>query len=201
MVHWVGDNIQPSHFLLPSSPPTLNLSQHLGLFQWVGSLHHRGFPCGSADKESAHNVEYLGLIPGLGRSPGEGKGYPLQYSGLENSMDCILHGVSKSQTRLSNFHLTSHHMVAKVLQLQLQFQLQQSVLPMNIQGWFSLGSTGLTSLQSKGLPRVFSNTMIQKHQFFGSQSSLWSNSHIRTWLQKTVVLTIWTFVGKVVSVF
>ena len=45
-----------------------------------------------------------GLIPGLGRSPGEGKGYPLQYSGLENSMDCIVHGVAKSWTRLSNFH-------------------------------------------------------------------------------------------------
>ena len=46
----------------------------------------------------------LGLIPGLGRSPGEGKGYPLQYSGLENSMDCIVHGVTKSQTQLSKFH-------------------------------------------------------------------------------------------------
>ena len=110
-------------------------------------------------------------------------------------MDCIVHGVSKSQTQLSNFHLTLHHMVAKVLQLQLQ----QSVLPMNIQGWFSLGSTGLTSLQSKGLSRVFSNTMIWKHQFFGNQSSLQSNSHIRTWLWKTIALTIWTFVGKVVS--
>ena len=46
----------------------------------------------------------LGSIPGLGRSPGEGKGYSLQYSGLENSMDCIVHGVAKSRTRLSNFH-------------------------------------------------------------------------------------------------
>ena len=46
----------------------------------------------------------LGLIPGLGGSPGEGKGYPLQYSGLENSMDCLVHGVAKSQTRLSTFH-------------------------------------------------------------------------------------------------
>ena len=45
----------------------------------------------------------LGLIPGLGRSPGEGKGYPLQYSGLENSKDCIVHGVTKSQTQLSDF--------------------------------------------------------------------------------------------------
>ena len=49
----------------------------------------------------------LGLIPGLGRSPGEGKGYPLQYSGLENSMDCIVHGVTKSWTQLSDLYFTS----------------------------------------------------------------------------------------------
>ena len=61
-----------------------------------------GFLYGSAGKESACNVGDLGLIPGLGRSPGEGKGYSLQYSGLENSMDCIVHGVTKSQTRLSD---------------------------------------------------------------------------------------------------
>ena len=64
-----------------------------------------GFPCGSADKESTCNAGDLGSIPGLGRSPGEGKGYPLQYSGLENSMDCRVHGDAKSQTRLSAFHL------------------------------------------------------------------------------------------------
>ena len=58
----------------------------------------KGFPCDSAGKESACNSGDLGLIPGLGRSPGEGKGYPLQYSGLENCMDCIVHGVTKSQT-------------------------------------------------------------------------------------------------------
>ena len=58
-----------------------------------------GFPGGSADKESTCSVGGLGLIPG------EGKGYPLQYSGLEKSMDCIVHGVAKSQnTRLSDFH-------------------------------------------------------------------------------------------------
>ena len=62
-----------------------------------------GFPCGSAGKESARNAGDLGLIPALGRSPGEGKGYPLQYSVLENSMDCIVHGVTKSWTRLSKF--------------------------------------------------------------------------------------------------
>ena len=63
-----------------------------------------GFPCGSAGKESVCNAGDLGSIPGLGRCPGEGKGYPLQYSGLENSMDCIVHGVVKSQTWRSDFH-------------------------------------------------------------------------------------------------
>ena len=53
-----------------------------------------------------------------------------------------------------------------------------SVLPMNIQGWLPLGWTGWVSLQSKGLSRVFSTTTVQKHQFFGAQLSLWSNSHI-----------------------
>ena len=54
-----------------------------------------GFPCGSAGKESTCNSGNLGLIPRLGRSPGEGKGYPLQYSGLENSMDYILQGLQR----------------------------------------------------------------------------------------------------------
>ena len=57
-----------------------------------------GFPGGSAGKESTCIVGDLGSIPGLERSPGEGKGYPLQYSGLENSMDCILHGFAESDT-------------------------------------------------------------------------------------------------------
>ena len=57
-----------------------------------------------------------------------------------------------------------------------------SVLPVNIQGWFPLGLTGLISLKSKGLSRVFSSTTVQKHLFFSAQPSLRSNSHIRTWL-------------------
>ena len=80
---------------------------------WVGKFPWRrdrlptaiflGFPCGSAGKESDCNA-HLDWVPGLGRSPGERKGYPLQYSGLENCMDWIVHGVAKSQTRLNNFH-------------------------------------------------------------------------------------------------
>ena len=75
---------------------------------WVGKICWRrdrlptpvflGFLDGSAGKESSCNVGDLGLIPGLGRSPGKGKGYPLQYSGLENSMDSVVHWVAKSWT-------------------------------------------------------------------------------------------------------
>ena len=71
-----------------------------------------GFPCGLASKESACNVEDLGSILGLGRSPGEEKGYPLQKSGLENS---IVHGVAKSQTQLNDFHFTSMELYAMIL--------------------------------------------------------------------------------------
>ena len=63
-----------------------------------------GFPFGSAGKEFTCNVDDLGSIPELERSPGEGKGYPLHYSGLENSLGCLVHGVTKSLTRLSDLH-------------------------------------------------------------------------------------------------
>ena len=72
--------------------------------------------------------------------------------------------------------VSSLHQVAKVW-----VSASASVLPMNIQDWFPLGWTGWISLQSKGLSRVFSNTTIQKHQFFGAQLSLWSTSYIPTW--------------------
>ena len=74
--------------------------------------------------------------------------------------------------------IVSSHQAGKVLELQL---LYQSVLPVKIQGCFPLGLTSLISLLSRGLPRV-SNFTVQKHQFFSTQPSLWSNSHIHTWL-------------------
>ena len=74
-----------------------------------------------------------------------------------------------------------------------------SVLPVSIQGWFPLGLTGLISLQSRGLSRVFSNIKVWKHQFFGAQPSLWSNSHLYVTTGKTIALTRHIFVGKVMS--
>ena len=78
-----------------------------------------GFPGGSAGKESACNAGDPGSIPGAGRSPGEGNGYPLQCSCLENSMDrgawwATIHGVSKSQTQLGDEHFFSHHVILPV---------------------------------------------------------------------------------------
>ena len=105
-VHCTRDAIQPSHLISSPSPPTFNLSQHQGLFQWVS-------------KSGGQSI-----------------------------------GVSASA----------------------------SVLPMNIQDWSPLGWTGWISLLSKRLSRVFCNTTVQKYQFFGTQLSLWSNSHTHTWL-------------------
>ena len=92
--------------------------------------------------------------------------------------------------------VNSSHEVAKVFGVSATI----SVLPMNTQDWSPLGWAGWISLLPKGLLRVFSNTTVQKHQFFGAQLSWWSNSHIHTWpLAKNIALTRWTFVGKVMS--
>ena len=97
---------------LVKNPPAM---QETPVHSWVGKIRWRrdrlptpvflGFPCGSAGKESLHNEGDLGSIPGLGRSPGEGKRYPFQYSGLENSLD---YGVTKSWTQLNDLHFHFH---------------------------------------------------------------------------------------------
>ena len=111
----ISDAIQPSNPLLSPSPLYVNLSQHQGLFQWLGYLHQ----------------------------------------------------------------------VSKVLDFCFSISL-----PMNTQHWFPLGWTSWISLKSRAISRVFSNTTVQKHQFFGAQLSSQSNSHIHTWLlEKTIALT------------
>ena len=100
------------------------LVQFLSLIPWrrdrLPTQIFLGFPHGSVGKQSACNVRDLDSIPGLGRSPGEGKGYPLQYSGLENSMDCIVHGVTKSQKQLSNFHF---HLYSNIVYFKFYFDI------------------------------------------------------------------------------
>ena len=85
----------------------------------------------------------------------------------------------------SDFNLFQHQGLFQFSALEaksIRVSASASILPMNIQVWFPVGLTGLNSLQSKGLSRVFSNTTVQKHQFFDIQPSSWSNSHIQTWL-------------------
>ena len=111
--------------------------------------YHRlqGFPFGSAGKESACNAGDLGLIAGLGRCPREGKGYPLQYSGLENSMDCTVHRVTNSWTRLSNFHFHTIHTIT------YKWNAFYAVLGCNLK------NDRMTSVRFRGKP--FSITVIQ----------------------------------------
>ena len=91
------------------SDSTLSALYHPAGLTDVGFLHFRvrflGFLGGSEGKEPTCSAGDLGSIPGLGRSPGEGNGYPLQYSGLENSTDCIVRGVAKSWIQQRDFHL------------------------------------------------------------------------------------------------
>ena len=114
-VHRVGDAIQPSHplLLLPSIFPSVRVFSNESAFHirwpkyWSFSFNispSNEHPGSSAGKESACNAGDLSLIPGLGTSPGEGNSYLLQYSGLENPMKCIVHGVTKSWTGLRDFH-------------------------------------------------------------------------------------------------
>ena len=165
-VHWVGDAIQPSHLLLFPSPPA--------------------FPGGSEVKASARNAGDVGSIPGLGISPGERNGNPLQYSCLENPMDgrawqAIGHGTERFHFHfhflsscLQSFPASGSFPVSQFFTSGgqgIELSSSASVLPMNIQDWIPLGWTGWISLLSKGLSRVFSNTTVQKHQFFGAQFS------------------------------
>ena len=88
----------------------------------LSDFHLLGFPDSSVGKESTCNVGDLGLIPGLGRSPGDRNSYPHQYSGLENSMGCVVHGISKSWTRLSDFHSTQQSQTVPSYNFILKWQ-------------------------------------------------------------------------------
>ena len=98
-------------------PPLLVFSKELYICQ--------GFPCGSAGKESVCKARDLGSIPRLGRSPKEGKGDPLQCSGLEDFMDCIVHGVAKSRTRLKRLSSSSSKLGGLVVKNLLAMQEPQ----------------------------------------------------------------------------
>ena len=113
----------------------------------------------------------------------------------------LLSSVIPFSSCLQSFPVSGHVlMIQHFISGGQSIRASASVLLMNIRDWFPLGWTGFISLQPGGLSRVFSNTTVHKHHFFGTQPSFWSNSHIHTWhTRKTIALTIWTFVGKAVS--
>ena len=106
-----GQFVQDTHL----SPGLNNFPSVKLQFYWLWVMETKGFPDGSVGEESACSAGDPSLIPGLGRSPGEGKGYPLQCSGLENSTDCVVHGVAKSWTWLSDFHFTETKTICNCL--------------------------------------------------------------------------------------
>ena len=104
----MGEEITSNKFWKLKSRMTDNCISGPKEASWILSPQTRELnSCSSVGKESAYNAGDLGSIPGWGRTPGEGKGYPLLYSGLESPTDCIVPTVVKSRTRLSNFHFTS----------------------------------------------------------------------------------------------
>ena len=151
----------------------INISNH---------LYFSGFPDSLVGKEFFCNAGGLGLIPGLWRFPGEGEGYPLQYSGLENSVDCIVHGAANSWTQLNNFHvhytflnIYLYHTKPKIV--QAHYFLKEKNRSYHI--WFSLDAKSYpTLLRPQGLQParllcpwhfLVKNTwtpLISRHPFF-----------------------------------
>ena len=133
-------------------------------------------------------------------------GFPVHHQLLELAQTHVHWGGDAIQPShpLSSPSLPSIRVFSKVPVLRsggqsMGVSASASVLSMNIQDWFPLGLSDWISLLSKGLSRVFSSTTVKKHQFFSTQLSLWSNSHIHTWLLEKPVLTRRTFVSKVTS--
>ena len=129
-----------------------------------------GFPCGSVGKESTCNAGDLGTIAGLGRSPGGGKGYSLQYSSLENSKDCIVHGVTNSQTWLSDFDFHTN----------IEWDSGQVCVPNNETGIVDLGYSSAAfntklSLMSSWRSSIF---ISEAKEMEGKVLSVGVNAHV-----------------------
>ena len=160
-VHWVGDAIQPSHPLSSPSPPALNLSQHQ--FSSVAQLcldslqpyepQHTRPPCPSPTSGVHPNSRPLSQWCHLTIS-----------SSVVSFSSCLQSFPTSGSFQMSQLFTSGNQNIG--------VPASTSVLPMNTQDWSPLGWTGWISLQSKGLTRVFSNTTIQKHQFFCAQLSL-----------------------------
>ena len=130
---------------------------------WPHGLQHTRLPCPSPTPKACSNS-----------CPSSQWCHPTILSSVIPCTSCLQSFPASGSFPMGQFFASSGQSIG--------VSASASVLPMNIQDWFPLRLTGLISVQSKGLSRVFSNTTVQKHQFFGTQLSLESNSHIQTWL-------------------
>ena len=164
ILHWQNMPRQHDNYLhlslTGSQIPSPQICLHLKM--------EMDFPCGSVIKESARNAGDLGSIPVLGRSPGERKGYPLQYSGMRNSMDCIVHGVAKSRTRLSDCHFKNGNDNIQFIMLMIS-QLNLMI------------GEKLMSVEQKD-SQLLSRVMSQQ------EKKLWSHNCVIQWHQSDLAL-------------
>ena len=192
-VHWVGDAIQPSHplspLLLPSIFPSIRVfSNEPALrIRWPNycsfsfnislSNEHSGLISFRMDRLDLLAVQFSS-VPSLSRvqlfsTPWTAARHWIISSSVIPFFSCLRSFPASGSFSVSQFFTSGGQSTG--------VSASASIFLMNIQGWFLLGLTGLISVESKGLSRVFSNTTVQKHQFFSIQLSLWSNSHIHTW--------------------
>ena len=129
---------------------------------WPHGLQHAWLPCPSPTPRAYSNI-----------TPSSRWWHPTFLSSVVPFSSCLQSFPASGSFQMSQFSASGGQNIG--------ISASASALPMNSQDWSPLGWTGWISLQSKGLSRVFSNTTIQKHQFFSTQLSLWSNSHIHTW--------------------
>ena len=179
----VGDAIQPSHPLSSPSPPAFNLSQHQGLFQWVSSLHQvakvlaLNILCCAVLSHSvvSNSLQPHGLQHARLPCPSPNPGACLDSCSSQWCHPTVSSSVIPFSSCLQFFTASGSFPKSQLFTPGGQstgVSASPSVLPMNSQDWFPLGWTGWISLQSKGLSRIFSNTTVQKHHFFGAQLSL-----------------------------
>ena len=181
---------------------------------WPHALQHARLPCPSLSPGLCWNSSSLSqwCCPTISSSiaPSPSAPNPSQCQGLfnETHLHWVSDAVQPSHPLLPCLFQPPVLPSARVFSVSQVFAASgqsigasalASVFPVNIQGWFPLGLTGLITLQSKGLSRVFSSTTIQEHQLFGAQTSLWSSSHICITTRKTMALTIQIFVSKLMS--
>ena len=160
-------------FLVLHDTKICMLSRHLFQFSSVHSLSHVqlfAIPWGDEPGLPVH-CQLLGLLKLISFK-----------SVMPSNYLILCHALLRLPSIFPRIRVFSNESVLCIRWSNMGASTSASVLPMNIQGWFPLGWTGLISLQSRGLSRVFSNTTVQKHQFFGAQLTFLPNSHIHTWL-------------------